>query len=224
MKLIEYPDREMMAVDLAQVLTGELETVLLHEDRATLVLPGGETPGAVFDVLCAARIEWDRVDVTLSDERWLPEVHVRSNTRMLRQRFLVDRAAAAVFHPLYAKAEEPDDVIADLEASLIPCMPVSVLLLGMGDDMHTASLFPDGNNLDLALDHTKAPMLVSMKAPSVSETRISFSARTLNNALHKHVVISGRSKRNALDRAIGRDPQDAPVAAILENCTVHWAP
>ena len=223
MNLIEYADADMMALDLAQILAGELENILFHEDRVTLVVPGGTTPGPVFDNLCAADLDWSRVDVIPSDERWLPDVHVRSNARMVNERLLTGRAAAARYHPLYARADAPEDVLPEIEAGLMPCMPISVLLLGMGEDMHTASLFPNGDGLSEALK-PEAPVLVSMRATGVPETRVSFSARVLNQALNKHLVITGTPKRNALEKAQDLPVEAAPVAAILDSCTVHWAP
>ena len=95
MNLVEYPDREMMMIDLANKLAGELNSILMHEENATLVVPGGTTPGPIFDTLCAAVLDWDRVFVMLSDERWVPETSERSNTKLLKERLLIDRAAAA---------------------------------------------------------------------------------------------------------------------------------
>mgnify|MGYP002876695717 CR=1 FL=1 len=86
MTLTEYPDAELLALGLADTLASELRMVLSHKERALLVVPGGTTPGPVFDALCDADLDWDRVDILLSDERWRPEVHVRSNTRLIRER------------------------------------------------------------------------------------------------------------------------------------------
>lgn len=223
MKMIEYADADMLALNLAQTLAGELKTMLVSEDRVTFAVPGGTSPSAVFDNLCAADIDWARVDVTLSDERWLPDVHVRSNARLVKERLVTGRAAKARFHPLYATAKTPEEVLPEIEASLVPCLPIDVLLLGMGADMHTASLFPGGEGLSLALD-PQAPILVPIRADGVPEPRVSFSARALNDALNKHLLITGIPKRNALEKALTKMPEEAPVAAILNDCTVHWAP
>ena len=223
MNLIEYADADMMALNLAQTVAGGLENILFHEERVTLVVPGGETPGPMFDNLCAADIDWSRVDVSLSDERWLPDVHVRSNARLIKERLLTGRAAAARFHPLYAPAETPEERLPEIESGLVLCLPISVLVLGMGADMHTASLFPGGVGLALALD-PEAPILVPMRAEGLSEPRVSFSARVLKEELNKHLMITGTPKRNALEKAINMTPEEAPVAAILNDCTVHWSP
>lgn len=222
MKLIEYPDRDMMAIDLAQAIAGELTATLMHEARATLVVPGGTTPGPIFDALCAADLEWDRVDVLLSDERWVPLDHPRSNTGLLRDRLLVGRAAAANLIPLYAPADRPELALGQLEQVVKGHLPISVALLGMGDDMHTASLFPDGDRLAEALAQD-APVLVPMRVESQPEPRLTLSARVLRGALRLHVVITGLDKRAALEAAQGLPPQDAPIAALLDDAVVHWA-
>lgn len=223
MTLIEYADDEMMAIDLANQLAGDLNTALEHDERALFVVPGGSTPGPVFDVLCDADLDWGRVDVMLSDERWVPEVHVRSNTRLIRERLLVGRAAAARYMPLYAKADSPEKVMPELEVEITPCLPISVLLLGMGADMHTASLFPGADGLEAALAQD-APVLVAMRPDRVEDVRISLSARVLNGAVSKHLVITGAAKKAALERARAMGPGQAPVAAVLDDMLVHWAP
>lgn len=217
-----YPDREMLAMDLANQLSGDLRMLLKHEDRVVLAVPGGTSPGPVFDDLCAADLDWSRVDVMLTDERWVPEDSDRSNTKLIRKRLLVDRAAAARLLPLYVPAHEPEEVLAELEAQIVDALPLAVVLLGMGTDMHTASIFPGADQLDLALAHD-APILVPMRAPGAPEPRITLSARVLNDAIRKHVLIFGADKRDALDNAKGKKPEDAPINAVLDGATVHWA-
>ena len=222
MTLNEYPDREMLAINLANVLAGKLTATLMHEDRATLVVPGGTTPGPIFDALCDADLDWSRVDVMLSDERWVPQDDPRSNAGLVRARLLTGRAVAATFHPFFAGGEDPEDILSKIEAQIEPLLPISVALLGMGADMHTASLFPRGDNLRLALD-PGAPILVSMRAAGLDCTRVSLSARVLRDAMTLHLVITGEDKRAALERALTLPPEEAPVAAILNEAEVHWA-
>lgn len=223
MNLVEYPDQDMMMIDLANILAGSLNNALMHEDSVTLVVPGGTTPGPIFDYLCAADLDWANVNIILSDERWVPETSDRSNTRLLKQRLLTERAAAATLLPLYADSAKPEDKLDDLSAAIAPHLPISVLLLGMGDDMHTASLFPGADRLADAMDH-HAPPLMAMRAPGAPEPRITLTAPVLSGALDKHIVITGANKRAALDRAKRtHDPMLAPVSAIWAGATVHWA-
>ncbi len=222
MNFLEYPDRDMLAIDLANVLADEIETCLLNHDQASLVVPGGTTPGPMFDVLCAADLDWSRVHVMPSDERWVSPDDPRSNSRLIRERLLVNRAAKAKLVPLYAEAKQPEEVLETISATLQPELPISVLLLGMGADMHTASLFPGVDGLDAALD-PHAGTLGIMRPRSVPEARVTLTARVLDGAMSKHLVIFGADKRAALDMATKLPPEQAPVNAVLAGMTVHWA-
>ncbi|MEL6643433.1 MAG: 6-phosphogluconolactonase [Pseudomonadota bacterium] len=222
MRLVEYPDREMMMIDLANQLAGDLKNALLTHETATLAVPGGTTPGPVFDTLCGTDMHWDRVNIMLTDERWVPETSERSNTRLLRERLMVDRAAMAHVVPLYREAETPEDVLDELIAALVPNLPISVLLLGMGADGHTASLFPGADNLEAGLADG-APALMAMRAPGAPEPRVTLTAPVLNGALAKHVLITGSEKREALERARHATRQDAPIRAVWGDAIVHWA-
>ena len=221
MELKEYADAEMMMIEIANRLAGDIENSLFRHDYASLAVPGGTTPGPIFDVLCSTRLDWSRVHVMLTDERWLPENHERSNTRLLRQRLLVHRAAEAPYVPLYLEAETPEERLPEIEAALRPELPISVLLLGMGADMHTASIFPGADRLDDALRGDAA--VVPMRAPGAPEPRVTLSAKVLREALCRHIVITGQEKREALERARHLRPEEAPVAAVLKGSVVHWA-
>ena len=221
MDLIEYPDAEMMMLDLADKLAGELRSCLATHDKASFAVPGGTTPGPIFDSLCAAELDWSRVHVFLTDERWVPESSERSNTRLLRERLLVERAARATLLPMVADTDTPEDSLSDLAAALRPELPISVLLLGMGADMHTASIFPGADRLEDALHGPD--ILVPMRAPGAPEPRVTLSMPVLKDAMSTHVVITGAEKRAALDRALKLPPEEAPIAAILRGATVHWA-
>jgi 6-phosphogluconolactonase len=223
MNIIEYADREMAAIDLANVLADDLKTALDHSGRASLVVPGGTTPGPVFDSLCAADLDWSRVSVIASDERCVPMTSSRSNAKLISERLLTGRAAVARYVPLYLPAPTPEDILPSVQSDLAPDLPISVLLLGMGADMHTASLFPGVDGLQAALE-PDAPPLAVMRPDSQPEARISFSAPYLNGAINKHLVIFGRDKQDALLRAQSLPPEEAPINAVLSGMTVHWAP
>lgn len=222
MRLVEYPDVEMMMMDLANQLAAELASCLRQHDTASFAVPGGTTPGPIFDVLSGVDLHWDRIHVLLTDERWVPEEDPRSNTGLLRARLLTGRAAMAEYVPLYAETETPEEALEGLIDGLGPHLPLSVLLLGMGADLHTASLFPGADNLVMALSGS-APPLVAMRAPGAPEPRVTLSAQVLAGAMSKHVVITGPEKRAALDRAAHLSIEEAPIKAVWGGATVHWA-
>ncbi len=222
MNLVAYPDRELMMLSLADRIAGELGDFLRREGRASLCVPGGTTPGPIFDVLSGVDLDWARVSVFLNDERWVPQDSPRSNTRLLRQRLLTGRAAGARLVPLYAPAEAPEDRLDELAGGLAPHLPISVLLLGMGADMHTASLFPGADRLDEALSDT-APVLMALRAKAAGEPRITLTAPVLKAAMNIHILITGAEKRAAIERAAHLPVTEAPVRSVLSHATVHWA-
>lgn len=221
MELVAYADSEMMMIEIAQRLAGELRQALQASDSASIAVPGGTTPGPIFDSLCAADLDWERVAVMLTDERWVPEESPRSNTRLLRQRLLVGKAASARYLPLHAPFETPEEGIPPLADAIAEVLPLTTCLLGMGADMHVASIFPGADNLVEAL--TGEVVLVPMRAPGAAEPRVTLSAAVLSRAISRHIVIVGPEKREALERARGLSPEEAPVAAVLKGSVVHWA-
>jgi 6-phosphogluconolactonase len=222
MKLQAYPDRELMMLSLADTIAGELGDFLRREGRASFSVPGGTTPGPIFDILSGVELDWARVAVVLNDERWVPEDSPRSNTRLVRDRLLVGRAAAAQLVPMYADAPEPEAALAALTAGILPHLPISVLLLGMGADMHVASIFPGADRLAEALADT-APPLMAMRAPGAAEPRVTLTAPVLKAAMNIHILITGAAKREAIEAAAHLPPVEAPVRAVLAHATVHWA-
>lgn len=222
MKLETYPDREFLMLGLANVIAGQLADFLRREGRATLSVPGGTTPGPIFDTLSGVDLDWANVAVMLNDERWVGEDSPRSNTRLLRERLLRGRAAAAQLVPLYAPAATPEEKLGELAEGIAPHLPISVLLLGMGADMHTASLFPGADRLAEALS-PDAPALLPMRADAAGEPRITLTAPVLKGAMNIHILITGAEKRAALERALTLPPSEAPVRAVLDDATVHWA-
>lgn len=222
MELVEYPDREIMAMDIANKVVGELGSQLKRNDTATLVVPGGTTPGPIFDMLSGTKLDWSRVKVMLSDERWVPEDDPRSNTRLVKDRLFRNFAAEAQLVPLYAGADSPEDTVQALIAGVEAALPITVAILGMGGDMHTASLFPGANRLPLALADD-APSLMAMHGGGAAEPRITLTPAVLRQALSIHVVITGAEKRLAVEKARKLPPERAPIAALLRDSTVHWA-
>lgn len=221
MKFFEYPDREMLAMDVAQHLVSDLNMALLAPGRVSLAVPGGTTPAPVFDILCAADLDWSRVDVLLTDERWVPADHARSNAGLLHRHLLVGRAAAARFVPYYLDGLDAIAGAAQMNGQLGAHIPLSIAVLGMGADMHTASLFPGADGLSDAMA-ADAPVLCAVQAKG-QEPRVTLSVPALNSATQKHLVIFGDAKRKALEAAMGALPEAAPISSVVQGASVHWA-
>ncbi|MEO1240024.1 MAG: 6-phosphogluconolactonase [Pseudomonadota bacterium] len=222
MNVIEYPDRDMLMIDLANRLAGDLETALTNYENVSLAVPGGTTPAPMFEYLSNADLDWSRVAVMLTDERWVPEHSDRSNTGLIRRHLLTGRASAARFVAFYGGTETPEASLDQVAQAVAPHLPLSVMVLGMGADMHTASIFPGADRLNDALAPT-APPLMALRAPGAQEPRITLTAPVLQAAMAVHLLITGSEKRAALERAADLPPSDAPVALILKHATIHWA-
>ena len=221
LEFVEYPDREMLAMALANRLVGELAQHLRVSDSASLCVPGGTTPAPVYDMLSGSELEWPRVTVFLNDERWVDGAHLRSNSRLLRQHLLRDKAQTARYIDLYTGDPTPEEAVPALAEAIAPNLPITVLLLGMGADMHTASLFPSASETVMALAGD-APLVMAINSVK-DEPRITLTAPALHKAINTHLLITGADKREALERAQKLDPTEAPIREFLGDITVHWA-
>lgn len=223
MRLISYGSRDLLMTALAGIIAGQLQDAVDLDCRATLAVPGGSTPGPLFDTLARADIDWPNITVLLTDERWVAEDNPRSNTALIRARLLQGRAAAAGFISFAAVEATPDFGLARLTAEVTPHLPLTVCLLGMGADMHTASLFPGADLLDQALDPA-APPLLPMRADGAGEPRLTLTAPVLQGAAHVHILLTGQDKKVALARAEAVGPVvEAPVRTVLPQADVHLA-
>ena len=222
MHLVEYADREMMELQVADTLAAALKNCLLMHDLASFAVPGGTTPGPIFDILSGTHLDWNRVQVLLTDERWVPEEDPRSNTKLVKERLLTDHAAAASFLPFYRDGMEVDAGCRAASEAFTDTFPISLLVLGMGGDMHTASLFPGAEGLAQALA-SDAPPLCPIRDPGQEIARATLSAPYLRGAMETHVLITGEEKRAALEKARSLPPEEAPISLVLGDATVHWA-
>ena len=219
---LEYNDREELVSSVAKILAYDLIASIEDRENVMFSVPGGSTPGPIFDKLCEFDLDWRRVSIILNDERWVPESNERSNTKLLRERLLIKKATLATYISMYSDTITPELGIPKLKKRIDPNLPISVLLFGMGADMHTASLFPGGDKLEEALSNN-APTLLPMRAAGAMEARMTLTAQVLNSSRFKHLVIFGEEKRKAFEKAIDLPNSIAPVSAILPGASVHWA-
>ena len=211
---------------LAEAVADALRADLAQQDRALLIVSGGSTPVPFFEALSQVDLPWARVDVTLADERWVPETDADSNTGLLKRHFLQHKAASAHFVPLTTAHTTAKEGVAELTATCEKLSwPASVVILGMGNDGHTASLFPDSPELEEGLT-TDAPLL-AVTAPSMKTTsRITFSRAQLKRARRHFIHLSGVEKRDMFTKAFGgQDMREYPIRAFMDApLALYWAP
>ncbi|MGE4610099.1 MAG: 6-phosphogluconolactonase [Paracoccaceae bacterium] len=224
---LQYPDRETLMENIAEDVAAQLTAAISIRGRASLAVPGGTTPAPFLNLLSNADLDWSKVNVMLTDERFVPETSDRSNTRLLRQTFLQNKAAAANLVPFYKPANQPEDVLTDLTAAITAALPLDVCVLGMGEDMHTASLFPEADRLGEGLDLEGTVVLLPMRAPGAQEPRLTLTASVLRAARNIHILITGEGKKTAFEAALIEGPaSEAPIRVVLDApvpVDVHYA-
>ncbi len=222
-----FPDREVLAKALARDVAAALSARLAVQVEAMLAVSGGSTPGLFFAELSKAGLDWSRVIVTLVDDRWVPEASPRSNAALVRRHLLINNAAAARFIPLYNGAASPQAGRAAIEAQFAQ-LPLSLAaaVLGMGEDGHTASFFPGGDRLAMALAPAQGQSVEAMNAPNAGEPRITLTLPVLLKADLLALHIEGEGKRVVLEQALAEGPVEAmPVRAVLRHDPkIYWSP
>ena len=225
-----FPDRQALAAALAGEIKVDLEEAIPARGAGSLVVSGGRTPAALFARLRDEKLDWARVWVTLADERWVETTADASNERFVRENLLVGAAAAAHFVGLKNPAPTPE-AGADWATRALTRVPhpFDVVVLGMGDDGHTASLFPGSLALARALDPGAPPACVAINALVAPHARVSLNLAALLDARRIVLHIEGDKKWEVYQRA--RTPGTAaemPVRAVLQQkevpVDVYWAP
>lgn len=206
--------------ELAKALAGDVATwlreAIAERGFAVLAVSGGSTPKPFFTSLSQHKLEWKNVQITLVDERQVDETSPRSNAKLVKESLVQNEASSAQFIPLY---QNPN--AANLSR-------FDVAILGMGNDGHTASFFPDGDNLSAALDLEQSHSLITMNAPGADEPRLTFTLPRLLTARKLCLHIQGADKMTVLEKALGGDDQsEMPVRAVLhapKPLNLYWCP
>jgi len=221
----EFPSAPLLAEALAERVVGQLHEAIESRGVATLVVSGGKSPIALFQQLVRQPLDWSKVVITLADERWVPIEHVDSNEALLRRYLLIGAVAKAKFIGLYRSAESQEKAALAADEALAELPAIDVLVLGMGDDGHTASLFPNSPNLAEALDPQGTRRCWPMLAPTVPHQRLSMSRALLASARHPLLSISGQGKLDTLRTAARGDEATMPVRAFLQSpLEIYWCP
>jgi len=214
-----FEDGGQLASAFAQWTADLLQAAVVARGAATLIVSGGSTPRHYFAQLARRTIDWARVCVTLADERCVADDNARSNAKMLRETLLVGPAAKAEFIPLADSRLSPDQELAAARARVarLP-LPADLAVLGMGDDGHTASWFPHGDNLADAVDPACRDLVLPMRAPDAPEPRLTLTARVILRARALALHIEGEAKLTVLARALGEGTIDEmPIRAALRG-------
>jgi 6-phosphogluconolactonase len=221
-----FNSRDAASIAVAGHIAASLGEQLARQAATSLIVTGGSSPARCYAELAKTAIDWSRVRMVLSDERWVAPNHRDSNEKLVRETLLRDRAAAADLVAVYSAAA-PESRCAALNA-LLPTLPLPVAsaLLGMGDDGHFASLFPDAENLDAGLDIDNPAWYVPMATAASEHLRISLTLAALLRSAEIVLLFFGAIKRDVYEQAKAAAP-DYPVASLLSQrrvpVHVYWA-
>jgi 6-phosphogluconolactonase len=214
-----------LAYNLAEQIAVWLKKALLEKQRALLAVAGGRTPILCFEALSKIDINWKRVDIVLVDERWVDDYHVDSHARLVKRHLLQNLAMAANFVPLKTTHETPFEACATLEKKLSALQwPIDVLVLGMGNDGHTASLFPSAEGLEYAM--TTADRCAAVIPPKAPHQRITLSYSALKKAENKVLYITGNTKTEVMTNVLKKveDVNSMPIRGFLDSkLTTYWS-
>jgi len=214
-----------LAAAAAAAVQALLTSAIDHRGGASLVATGGRSPAPVYDLLAGARLDWSRVTVTLSDDRFVPSASPDSNERLVRERLLTGAAGAARFVPLMRDAESPQAAADLAEAEVAALAPYDIMLLGMGEDGHVASLIPGSPVMAAGMDLSGSRVLLGVPAGvgSPPVARITMTLPALLRARATLILISGDTKREIVETGAG-----LPVHVLLEQAKapvrVLWTP
>lgn len=215
-----------MAQSLADRVATALDESVASRGRASLVVSGGRSPIAFLEALSTRALPWENVQVSLADERWVAPSDADSNEGLLRRHLLQNAAAQAQLVGLYQSADTLDEAARlanDRLASF--SQPIDVLVLGMGNDGHTASLFPDSPLLAQGLDESGTECCLPMLAPASPHQRISMTYSLLATARVQCLAIQGPEKLETLRLAMQREPLQMPIRAFLRApLEIYWCP
>ncbi|TKB48527.1 6-phosphogluconolactonase [Ferrimonas sediminicola] len=223
----EFDTAQKLAKVLAAKIAGQLQEAIDARGKAALVVSGGSTPLMLFSELSRQAIDWQDVYITLADERWVSPEHADSNERLVREHLLVRRAAKAKFRGLkniYSVVDEGVGMTEEVLSNLP--RPFDVVVLGMGNDGHTASLFPCSEQLQLGL--TTGRTCLAVHPTTAPHGRLSLSLKAILDSKQIYLHLHGDPKREVLRQVLtSDDATEMPIRAVLNQrhtpVDVYWS-
>lgn len=222
-----YPDMATLSAAVARTVAGDLSSALGERARASLVVPGGTTPGPFFDELSRQSLDWPRVTVTVSDERWVGADDSASNEYLVRSRLLKDRAARAGFVSWRTAGETREAASRTLESKIAALWPFDVCVLGLGADGHIASLIPGAEGFNNAMHGEGLVAPVTASGAAGAAERLTLTWRAIERSRRIVVITTGASKRAVFEAAMKGDGAQPVVALLTQTETpvlACWCP
>ena len=226
MELIQFENTSALDMSLSSEVSERLNNAIQKQGKASLILSGGRTPLGFFHQLSKQVLDWSKVTVTLADERWVKNDHKDSNEKLVKENLLINEAHCAKFLSLKNDFDTAVAGEAQLEKELAEYGQFTVVILGMGDDGHTASLFPCSDELPVGMDLNTMSNLVAITPKTAPYERISLTAKSIFNAKKVILHLNGSAKLHTLEEAMNlSDSSQMPIYAFLQHgLDIFWSP
>ena len=226
--ILSFQSSDALTTAFAQDLVSILKAAIKTRGRASLVVSGGRTPLPLFKQLSEADLAWDKVDITLADERWVDANHEASNTRLVKDNLIQNKASSANFVELKSDDENASDGVAAAEKAIATMsQPFDALILGMGEDGHTASLFPCSEQISDGLNMKSGHTCIAVQPTTAPHQRISLTLPALLNSRNIFLHLTGEKKKQVLLDAVENATEvQKPITAVVNRApvTLMWAP
>lgn len=214
-----FDTSEELIENFTKEILSKLNEAILRKNEATILVSGGSTPIPVFEKLSFANLDWSKVTIGLVDERWVNSSHKDSNEKLVKEHLIKNKAANAKFSSLYIEGFEASEALKEcsiLNEKLVKSC--DVLILGMGADAHTASIFPNKEETIEALNLANENYCVSMTPNDAPHTRMSLTLSAILKVQNIYLHFQGKSKKEVYDKAIKEnDFIKSPISAVLNN-------
>jgi 6-phosphogluconolactonase len=203
---------------LSQSILAQLQEAIETKGKASLLVSGGSTPKPLFAKLKNAPLEWEKVNIGLCDERWVPASHADSNEQFVKEFLMQGKAGKASFVGMYKEGVDAHKVEELCSQEMRELLPFDVLILGMGADAHTASLFPENEKLEEAFDLKRESLCISIEPTTAPHMRMSLTLSAILGAEHLYLHFEGQDKLSVYEKAIsGEDRHTMPIRSVLNQ-------
>jgi len=214
-----FTGQDTLIKALSQSILKQLQNAIDTKGKASLLVSGGSTPKPLFEKLRKAPLDWEKISIGLCDERWVPSTHEDSNETFVKKYLLQEKAALATFVGMYNEASDIDTAEALCSKKMKEALfPFDVLILGMGSDAHTASLFPENSRLEKAFDLENEDLCIAIEPTTAPHKRMSLTRSAILSANNLYLHFEGEEKRAVYEEALaGDDMYKMPIRSVLNQ-------
>jgi 6-phosphogluconolactonase len=213
-----FSKQEDLTEALSQSILAQLQKAIETKGKASLLVSGGSTPKPLFEKLKQVPLDWEKVTVGLCDERWVPSSHADSNEQFVKELLLQEKASKANFVGMYKVGMDADEAEEVCSQEMRKLQPFDVVILGMGTDAHTASLFPENEKLEEAFELKNQNLCISIEPKTAPHMRMSLTLSAILSAEHLYLHFEGKEKLSVYEKAIsGADRHTMPIRSVLNQ-------